>query len=188
MSSTNAATRVFGIPELLEQIILSIPESDGYAGDDYVRGKSSIGRLFALKGVNRSFHNTITWSLKIQRRMSRMCEPTAITWVQTAPLWWSHVVWPKGIDVHAAWQWAVRHGSRPEETWRGIKFLRDDDHHRKVVFDHGIRMYVDPGETYGRIVDRLHTRRSNQLRSLEWARRIKKRKSARRAKWTKVRN
>ncbi|EME83749.1 uncharacterized protein MYCFIDRAFT_172824 [Pseudocercospora fijiensis CIRAD86] len=182
MLSTNAATKVFSIPELLEQIILELPQAEGNEGDRTVRGQSSIARLFALRRVSRAFHATITGSLAIQRRM---CEPIVIDWVQTAPLWWDFIVWPKGWDAHNAFERAANQGSRLEESWRRIKFLSDDDVKRKVAFNHGINMYVDPGETYGQVVDRLHRRRDNQLKSLERARKVKKNKSARWAKWTK---
>lgn len=66
MADSPACDRVFAIAELLENILLKVHERDGKANCQWI---SSVKSLFTLQRVDKTFHNTIKGSIKLQRAM-----------------------------------------------------------------------------------------------------------------------
>ncbi|KAK4622539.1 uncharacterized protein CLAFUR5_07087 [Fulvia fulva] len=71
VSPPSALTRVFAIPELLEQVLLDLAVQSSH----YICGLEPATTMARCQSVNRTFHAAVRQSLKIQRLVQNVPEP-----------------------------------------------------------------------------------------------------------------
>ncbi|KXS98465.1 hypothetical protein AC578_8057 [Pseudocercospora eumusae] len=169
LSGTTAATKVFGIVELLEKILLKLPRTN----------------LFAVQRVNTTFRDTIVSSCKLQEKM---CKPLCATPRKNGEMF----LLPRSIQraTHAsyliAFHWfrqyrgyesCIDYVFRPDyrssylqkrflagqdldtdESWRGIPFSNVEGKVKVNVWAHAWsdlgHFIVEEGATLGEVVDK----------------------------------
>lgn len=163
----NAASKVFAIAELMEMILLnvtattethefqhasSVPEKIEYTRN------TAANTLLGIKRTSRAFRDTIDGSPALQRRIT---QPPSLNWELVFEdlvdgAWEMFIVRLHGWDVEAAWSRATyfKTDRTQGESWRDIVFLGDRDRQTRVDF-RKFTLDVQPGETFGEVVERF---------------------------------